>query len=100
MPATLVGSGLVVAAVSLFSRGFFTSTQRTALTRDSIARMRKEYSEEGLEEDNLSDKWLEDAVNSKLLEPNAMCLSTVFFFSFFSPFSIFPCSSFLNQGKC
>ena len=84
MPASLVGGGLVVAVFSLFSRGFFSSSQRPALTKDSIARMRKEYSEESIDESKLLDdplalfdKWLEEAVNSKLLEPNAMCLSTV-----------------------
>lgn len=52
----------------------------------SIADFRKEYSQQGLIEEDpnvrtgnpffLFNKWLNDAIDSKLPEPNAMCLST------------------------
>jgi hypothetical protein len=48
-----------------------------------IAQLRKEYSQQGLDETFLHDDpmvvfdtWLREACNAKVLEPNAMCLST------------------------
>jgi pyridoxamine 5'-phosphate oxidase len=54
-------------------------------TVTTVSDLRKEYSKQGLEESNplvqrgpfaLFTAWLEDAMNAKVIEPNAMCLST------------------------
>jgi pyridoxamine 5'-phosphate oxidase len=54
------------------------------LSKDDIQSLRKEYSASGLDELNLPEnpmnlfvKWLNEAVDAKVLEPNAMFLATV-----------------------
>ncbi len=54
------------------------------LSPDEIASLRKNYTKAGLEEEDLSDEpvklfeqWLNEALESDVLEPNAMVLSTV-----------------------
>jgi len=49
-----------------------------------LAKLRKEYSSTGIDDENLLDdnpivvfqKWLNEAIASKVHEPNAMCLAT------------------------
>lgn len=57
----------------------------TRLLATSVADLRKEYSKQGLLETDpalaqgpfvLFQKWLQDACDAKVMEPNAMCLST------------------------
>ena len=51
---------------------------------EQLAKMRRDYNEVPLNEDECRDgpfplfqKWLDEAVQNKVTEPNAMCLSTV-----------------------
>jgi len=48
-----------------------------------LATLRKEYSRQGLNEEDMSeepmetfDAWIQEAINAKCIEPNAMCVST------------------------
>jgi pyridoxamine 5'-phosphate oxidase len=50
---------------------------------ESLAELRKEYSRQGINETDMTDNpldtfkvWLQEARNAKVIEPNAMCLST------------------------
>lgn len=56
----------------------------TSTPMPAVADLRKEYSASGLEEDDVSSepltlfrRWLDEAVAAQVIEPNAMCLSTV-----------------------
>lgn len=60
------------------------SSSSSSSSMKSVADLRKEYSEEGLlesevpkEPHSLFTRWLEEAVAAQVVEPNAMCLSTV-----------------------
>ncbi len=60
------------------------ATTTTTVAMKSVADLRKEYSAVGLEEATvppepfaLFRQWLDEAVQAKVVEPNAMCLSTV-----------------------
>lgn len=68
--------------ISRWRRGVSSSAR---LLATSVADLRKEYSKQGLLESDTSltngpfqlfTKWLQDACEAKVLEPNAMCLST------------------------
>lgn len=61
-------------------RSFCAATMKDAI---DIATLRKEYSKQGLNEEDVSDDpmetfdvWFKEACKSKVVEPNAMCLST------------------------
>jgi pyridoxamine 5'-phosphate oxidase len=65
--------------------GTLNEQTQTTSNSESIALFRKEYSQKGLDETDstvssgpiaLFQQWLNDAIKSKTLEPNAMCLST------------------------
>jgi pyridoxamine 5'-phosphate oxidase len=54
-----------------------------AVAAESLAELRKEYSRQGINETDMTDNpldtfkvWLQEARNAKVIEPNAMCLST------------------------
>lgn len=56
----------------------------TSTPMQAVADLRKEYSASGLEEDEVPSepltlfrRWLDEAVAAQVIEPNAMCLSTV-----------------------
>jgi len=56
----------------------------TSTPMQAVADLRKEYSSSGLEEDEVPSepltlfrRWLDEAVAAQVIEPNAMCLSTV-----------------------
>jgi len=53
---------------------------------EELARIRRDYNEQGLDMDDipadgkphsLFQKWLDEAVTAKVVEPNAMCVSTI-----------------------
>ena len=55
-------------------------------TREDLAKMRRDYNEVALEEEQIPSsgepyllfrKWLDEAAANKVTEPNAMCLSTI-----------------------
>lgn len=68
----------------LHGTGTLLSKSRVMCEMSSIADFRKEYSKQGLNEGDtpaddpydLFKKWFNEACNAKVLEPNAMCLST------------------------
>jgi len=77
-----------LAFVALPNRSHFCtaslSRSFTSRSMSSVADLRKEYSASGLVEENMPSEplsvfrqWLDEAVAAQVLEPNAMCLSTV-----------------------
>jgi len=61
-------------------RAFCAASSKDAV---DLATLRKEYSKQGLNEEDLSDEpmetfetWIQEAINAKCIEPNAMCVST------------------------
>ena len=86
--ATAAGAGAAAAfvrpSILLYNHQSQQVSRARSSTMKSVADLRKEYSEEGLiesevpkEPHSLFQRWLEEAVAAQVVEPNAMCLSTV-----------------------
>lgn len=80
-----IGKGTRKANMSSAFKSSLSSNNNDAALLTNIADLRKEYSRQGLEESDATvaqgpyavfTSWLNDAVDAKVMEPNAMCLST------------------------
>lgn len=75
---------LALLRLNLFRRNPIAGSASMSVSTQSIADLRKEYSQQGLNENELPSggpmelfqNWLNDACEAKVLEPNAMCLAT------------------------
>ena len=82
---TLVASMAGLASTAVPARHVPRRSLCAASLKDAVdlATLRKEYSKQGLNEEDMSDEpmqtfdtWIQEAINAKCIEPNAMCVST------------------------